>query len=285
MKPIRVLDAQATALVIVGVGGTGGYVLQQTARLLYALRATGRTLPAVLLCDGDGVEEKNLLRQYFLPQDIGQNKARVLAERYSRAYGLDIAAFDRYVTPETGLQSLIAKADPYGNRDVITRGMTPMVVGCVDNAPTRRILHEQLSAWENVVYIDSGNASITVPDDPAHVDRYLLAKARESGWDGQVVVGVRKHGEEVLPFPGVVFPDLITPDEGDSMPTEVRCGEAVVDHPQRLLTNVMAATCVLQVLHTLLADGTLVNHRTFFDARRGYMRSDAAIEQVLEVGV
>jgi hypothetical protein len=47
----------------------------------------------------------------------------------------------------------------------------------------------------------------------------------------------------------------------------------------------MAATTVMMLLHTLLADGTILHHRTFFEARRGWMRSDAAIDALLEVSV
>jgi hypothetical protein len=67
-KPVRVIDPHRTQLVIVGVGGTGLYVLQQAARLLYGLRVLGRRVPEVLLIDGDVVEPKNLVRDYFLEQ-------------------------------------------------------------------------------------------------------------------------------------------------------------------------------------------------------------------------
>lgn len=268
-KPIRVVDPSRTRLVLIGVGGTGGYCLQQATRLIYALKEQGRVVPSVLLIDGDTVEERNLLRQYFLPQDIGRNKASVLAERYSRAYGLDIAAYPEYLTEETNLKAI-----------GIVDGS--IVIGAVDNGSTRRILHDKLHELEHVVYIDAGNSAVTVPEDPEHVDRYLLSKVKNSGWEGQVVVGVRTHGEDVLPFPGVVFPDLI---EEDKLPMDTSCGEVGVSNPQRLMTNLMAATTVLLYLHTLLADGTLLHHRTFFEARQGWIRSEAAIDQVLEVSV
>ena len=274
--PIRILDSQKTSLLIIGVGGTGGYVLQQVARLLYALREQGRVIPSVLLVDGDTVEAKNLLRQYFLPQDLGKNKAEVLAERYGQAYGLDIAAYSYYLDESTSLTSL--------SESVETNNKTiPIILGCVDNAPTRKLLHDECKKLNNVVYIDSGNGSVTIPDDPEHIDRYQLTKIKNTGWDGQVVVGIRKNGEDVLPFPGDIFPNLLESDEDDIHPSDVRCGEIVATHPQRLMTNVMTATVVLTYLHTLLADGTLLHHRTFFDARQGYMRAEMAIDHVLEV--
>ena len=48
VTPIRVLDPEKTILLIVGVSGTSGYVLQQVARLLYALKEQGQKIPSVL---------------------------------------------------------------------------------------------------------------------------------------------------------------------------------------------------------------------------------------------
>lgn len=283
--PIHVLDPGQTMLVLVGVGGTGGYVLQQAARLLYALAQQGRAVPEVLLLDGDTVEEKNLLRQYFVPADIGKNKALVLAERYSRAYGLSILGCDAYLAPDRPLRPLVAETRPYRSGDSIADGdLTPIVVGGVDNAPSRRLLHDELRTWENVVYLDAGNGSVRLPEDPEHVDRYQLAKIRDMGYDGQVVCGVRCGGKDGLPFPGEVFPDLFeTQDEADRLPTDVACGDVVMSQPQRFLTNLMAATSVLLYLNTLLTDGTLLHHRTFFNARAGFTRSEPAIAHMLEV--
>lgn len=281
MKPVRVIDPADTQLVIVGVGGTGGYVLQQVARLIYGAKAQGRCAVPVLLIDGDTVEEKNLLRQYFLPQDVGRKKADVLAERYGRAYGLDIGSYPEYLTTEVNLAG-----DRAWHNGLVREGA--VVVGCVDNAGTRRLLHDKLHAYKHVVYLDSGNSAVPLPEDPAHLDRYGLAGIKASGWEGQVVCGVRHNGRSVVPFPGEVFPDLLeVVEDADKVPGDpgFACGHVVVSNPQRLMTNLMAATAVLSYLHTLLSDGTLLNHRTFFDARRGYVRSDSAIDAMLEVSV
>ena len=72
-------------IVLVGTGGTGGYIVPQLYRLLYALDRPIR----VILCYGDLVEVKNLGRQNFIEADLGKNKAMVLAERYSNAFGIE----------------------------------------------------------------------------------------------------------------------------------------------------------------------------------------------------
>ncbi|MFD1676096.1 ThiF family adenylyltransferase [Alicyclobacillus fodiniaquatilis] len=272
ITPVRVIDQQRAQLIIVGVGGTGGYVIGQVARLLYGLKVErGRNnVPRVLLIDGDEIEQKNLLRQQFLPQDIGKKKASVLAERYSRAYGIDVAAYPSYITYETRLEELGAQRDNL------------IVVGCVDNGSTRLVLHNLLGKLRNVVYIDSGNSGVNMPQNPEHIDRYQLKKIKDSGWDGQVVAGVRVNGQTKLPFPGDVFPNLI---EEDQLPTEVSCGEVVVSNPQRHMTNILAATSVLMYLYTLLSDGTILNSRTMFDALRGYVSSHPAISMLHEVSI
>lgn len=276
-KPVRVVHPGRTQLVIVGVGGTGGYVLQQAARLLYGLKASGSEIPPVLLVDGDTVEEKNLLRQYFLPQDVGRKKADVLAERYGRAYGLDIGSYPEYLREETEISS-----GQQWQNGLVHDGA--IVVGCVDNAATRRLLHDKLGRYKHVIYVDSGNSAVPLVEDAAHIDRYELAALKQAGWEGQVVVGVRFEGRDVLPFPGEVFPDLLeVRGDDDKVPDDPSCGHVVVSNPQRLMTNLYAATAVLAILHTLLASGTLILHRTFFDARRGWARSDGAAAALLEV--
>ena len=300
-RPVRVVDPSRTRVVVVGAGGTGSYVVGQLARLLYGLKETRREtgvpadparpfpepprrayggeeharslVPGVLLLDGDRVSARNLLRQYYLPMDVGRPKACVTAERYAAAYGLPISALPRYLTPETDLKEFV----PEGS----------IVVACVDNSKTRSILHEGLKNYRHVVYVDAGNAAADAPSDPRHLDRYDLARVKDSGWEGQVLCGVRVRGETVVPFPGDVLPDLIAGD--DKLPTEEEaeraCGEAVVENPQRHLANVFAATVVLQFLTPLLSDGTLLHSRAFFDARKGYSRSDAAVDSLLEVAV
>lgn len=53
-------------IVMLGTGGTGGHIAPQLYRLLYSLKRPVR----FILCDGDVVEEKNLVRQNFTPADL-----------------------------------------------------------------------------------------------------------------------------------------------------------------------------------------------------------------------
>ena len=60
-------------IVMLGAGGTGGYVAPYLFRLLHMLDRPAR----FVICDGDIVELKNLDRQNFVPADLGENKARI----------------------------------------------------------------------------------------------------------------------------------------------------------------------------------------------------------------
>ena len=90
-------------IVMLGAGGTGGHIAPHLYRLLYSLKRPVR----FILCDGDVVEEKNLVRQNFTPADLGENKAKVLAERYSAVFGLETEYVPSFVEDEDQLGSLL----------------------------------------------------------------------------------------------------------------------------------------------------------------------------------
>lgn len=77
-----------TQVIFIGAGGVASWFLPQYIKTLYALKTARRdTSPTTItLYDFDTVEAKNILRQNFIPQDIGKNKAEVLADRYSELY-------------------------------------------------------------------------------------------------------------------------------------------------------------------------------------------------------
>jgi hypothetical protein len=279
--------------VILGVGGTGAYVAQSVLRLLYSIReANGQdnhqgnhetaalaggslpsSIPEVLLVEGGEVSERNILRQGYLPQDTGRNKALVLAERYSAAYGMAVHAHPHYLGPDTEIGSLVCDG--------------AVVVGCVDNAASRKALHEKLCQAENVVYIDSGNGAVPLAQMPpadAPISKDERVALRESGWNGQVVCGARKAGETVLPFPADAFPGLIEVEDADDRhPEQIPCNELAASAPQRMTTNLVAANVVLTYLTTLLTEGTVLNCRSLFDARQGYVRSTPAVDEMEEL--
>lgn len=87
-------------IVMLGCGGTGGHIAPRLYRLLHALFRPSK----VILCDGDIVEKKNLVRQNFIASDLGKNKAEVLATRYSGAFGMETCFSDRFAESKQQLK-------------------------------------------------------------------------------------------------------------------------------------------------------------------------------------
>ena len=85
-------------VVMLGAGGTGAHIAPHLYRLLYALERP----VDFIICDGDTVESKNLVRQNFTEADLGENKAKVIAERYSDAFGLELLDHGDYAVDMRG---------------------------------------------------------------------------------------------------------------------------------------------------------------------------------------
>ena len=90
-------------IVMLGAGGTGGHIAPHLYRLLYSLDRPVR----YIICDGDVVERKNLVRQNFIPADLGENKAKVLAERYSTVFGMETEYVPDFIEDEARLKQLV----------------------------------------------------------------------------------------------------------------------------------------------------------------------------------
>ncbi len=237
-------------IVQLGAGGTGGHIAPHLYRLLYALERPAR----YIICDGDVVEEKNLVRQNFTPADLGENKAKVLAERYSNVFGLETEYVPSFVESEEQLRRLLTPRQWYMgaySRKVITEMV--ILLGAVDNNKSRRLCHQVFHQAGELIYIDSGNGEFT----------------------GQVVCGVRRAKKTCFPSIGTVYPDVL--EDTDKFPTELSCAEASVSAPQSMAANITAATAVVDLVYNILALGESAARQTTFSTRSVNVRS--AIQQ------
>lgn len=203
-------------IVMLGAGGTGGHIAPHMYRLLYALKRPVR----FIICDGDVVEEKNLVRQNFIPADLGENKARVLAERYSTVFGMETEYLPAFVENEDELRRLVTPMSWTVGRYYSAKIIREQVIllGAVDNNKSRQLCHKIFYEAQELIYIDSGNGEYT----------------------GQVVCGVRRSGKTYYPPIGTVYPDVL--ESMDKFPTELSCAEASVSAPQSMAANITAAT-------------------------------------------
>lgn len=224
-------------VVMLGAGGTGGHIAPHLYRLLYALDRPVR----FIICDGDVVEEKNLVRQNFIPADLGENKAKVLAERYSTVFGMETEYVPDFVESEERLRKLLTPREyrmgPYV-RDVIAEQV--ILIGAVDNNRSRQLCHKVFYETHELIYIDSGNGEHT----------------------GQVVCGIRSGGRTMYRPVGAVYPDVLS--AVDKFPTELSCAEASVSAPQSITANITAATVVVDMIYNILTQGeSRVRYATF----------------------
>lgn len=162
---------------VIGAGGTGSRLIPMLAQFIRSITmgvaANGwLNNPRIHIIDGDIVEEKNMLRQNFIAPDVGKNKAEVLANRYARAFGVNITALPKMleVTSANGLTTspeLEAYLDSLITATARETGVlsAPVVIMCVDSVAARRkILAAFLNSSriqhnrENAIFfIDAGN--------------------------------------------------------------------------------------------------------------------------------
>lgn len=245
------------SVLLVGCGGTGAYVAGHLARLIQVLNESLHRFHEITLAfaDGDVVEKKNLARQHFVGQDLGLNKAGVLAQRYSTAFGMEIRALEKDIESADEIDEAL-RAGQRGN-------VSGLVIGCVDNNASRRVIdgwfRQKLWHWSSSKFwIDSGN--------------------EEHG--GQVVCGYNtgsspppmgpRQAQDLfcLPSASEVYPELM---EGEArFNSELSCAERAASAPQNMMTNVTAATLVMNYAQKVILQEPIASHGTVFNIGNVY---------------
>jgi len=247
----------AVNIVLVGCGGTGGYLVPKLARLLMTLKEfKASTQYQLTIVDPDIVEEANLYRQNFVQTDLGKNKAHVMANRYGRHFGIDIGSCaEKIETPERLKEFFLL---PRNDGISWWPKSTCVLIGCVDNNTARQVMHEMYIKWDgfgyghNLVYIDSGNGKYT----------------------GQIVTGYREVNKLILPPVGEVYPDSLVEDEEEA---PRNCTRNALENPQNIGANDLASTLVFSVLNILLTEGEINSHILTFDGRKQEFLSRAQL--------
>ena len=227
-------------IVQLGAGGTGGHIAPHLYRLLYALGRPAR----YIICDGDKVEEKNLLRQNFSPADLGENKARVLAERYSTVFGLEAEYVPAFIEKLETLMELIRLNEWELDENAYEKTKEMVILlGAVDNNKSRQLCHQAFCQSKDLVYIVSGNGEFS----------------------GQVVCGVRRNGHTFFKPIGGVQPEMLK--DTDKFPSELSCAEASVSDPQSMAANITAAMVVVDMVYNILALGESTVRQVTFSTK------------------
>lgn len=257
-------------IVQLGAGANGGYSVQHIAQMMSIFGVKGH----YLIADPDIVEEKNLANQLFIPKDVGQPKATVLARRYRSHYGVQIAAYSEgFVEDVETLQGLFKQ---YDSTCVPSRhDVFPILIGAVDNNYTRQVMHEFFMQSHNLLYIDAGVEGVSIPPGHRPKEEWTEEERQrydESGYSGQVVCGLRMGGKTVLPPLAEKFPDVLE-HRDELTPSEMACSQVVASEPQRLITNKFAALTIAAYLNDLFEAGIVRHNVSFFRPSKIFMRS------------
>lgn len=248
-------------IVQIGTGGNGGYLVQRLSKLLYSLNQKDTNFRYTYkLIDGDQIELKNLQRQPFIDEDLDKPKAQVLAERYENAYDIPIFYKNSYAESSEDIEKMFYIESVWPNIQI------PILLGCVDNNATRKLMHETFLNMNTIIYLDSGIDSV---DEEGSID---------SGYSGQVVCGLKLNDKKYLSPVGEVYTNILE-DKDTRLPTQA-CGEQVVNYPQRMQTNELAALVMNGYLNTILSDKEIVSHYTNFNARKMLVRPTYIKEEV-----
>ncbi len=215
-------------LFVIGSGGTGSYFLKEFSRYYQGKGSNDSFFSEMFIFDGDTVEEKNLLRQSFLEEDIGFNKSAVLAGMLNDAFDLKWRSFGKYITSADDILSLCDKND------------IPVIIGCVDNHACRLVLEEVVSKLDSCYYMDSANEFSS----------------------GEVVFVKKDRGR----FYGELRSRSLKMDDVDLRAvTEMSCEELNNAAPQHIATNMMAGNILLSGMCNLI-EGTYKAGKVFFNS-------------------
>jgi PRTRC genetic system ThiF family protein len=228
-------------IMVVGCGGTGGFVAEGLCRLLVGKKAD------IILVDHDRVERHNLRRQCFYESDMGKFKSQALAERLSRLYGREIAFSVCPYSRELDM----------GDR---RHGDINIIIGCVDNAAARESIADFHHATRREWWIDAGNGQ--------HSGQVLVGND-DNKWPGNFAGCFTLSGEvETLPMPTIQQPSLLIPTPKPKR--QIDCAQAVEADEQSPVINQAMAMLVLEMVSRFLA-GTLDYMGVYIDLDAGTM--------------
>lgn len=229
---------------VVGCGGTGSEMVDALMRLHHVLLHFGHPHGIELeLIDADTVSPANVGRQRFLPSDVGQNKAQVLARRYGLLYDAPITAQPR----------------DCDERDFPRLAMTTqLLITCVDRAAYRLTLGRWGTRRHNghgpdgCYWFDLGNGS--------HTGQCVLGSLDTSG----------RVAGPFLPNVHTLFGvDLERVDDHD----EPSCSLEAALAAQRLgINRLLVDAAIFTVLSPLFTQGAVDVHGTFVDLAKGTVR-------------
>ncbi len=227
---------EGTHIVFVGQGGVGGSLL---VPLIIFLRSLDVSIRLVLV-DGDKFKPRDESRQAF--HEPG-NKAEVKAAEILQLVEyrkIIVVPVDQFLKPEN-----IGQIIPEG----------AIVLLCVDNHESRKLVSDHCQTLRNVVLLSGGNDGVNPP--------------RERGTYGNVQIAIRREGRD-LTAPLTKYHPEIANAKG-KLPHEEGCGDIASVHRQIYVTNLAVASAMLSALFAYLC-GRLSYQEVQFDILEARMQ-------------
>jgi len=222
---------------IIGDGGIGSNLSITLIKLLafHCHKNQFQEIITLHIIDGDTVEHSNLIRQQFIPEDIGKKKVEITAtylQEISQQLGftnINIIPHSFYLKKKT--------------MDIIQEDAI-VFVG-VDNYITRLQLEQHSTKLNNVIMFFGGN----------EYD------------DGDVNIIWKKDGENMFPLLSEKHPEI---KKKDKFPDEQSCEEALVHAPQLILANIIVANHMLMGFYEWITKESVSWHEIMFDINGNY---------------
>lgn len=235
-----------TSIVLIGAGGTGSRLLPPLAQLVKTClrkHTPGAMLENcdIYVVDGDIVEDKNLSRQNFIAPDVGRNKALVVAERYARAFGINIIPCQHFLKP--GMANTFE--GPAGPVTLASMFANAVVIFAVDSAKARKDILGLMNKYcsSNLFVIDAGNE-----DDFGQIKTFTGHYLRNDLGDiNQTLKGLPKDLPSEISVNFIPFDFGYYQNLGESA-QERSCA----DLPQTLAINTAMATLILCTLQNFM---------------------------------
>ncbi|AFZ28596.1 dinucleotide-utilizing enzyme possibly involved in molybdopterin or thiamin biosynthesis (plasmid) [Cylindrospermum stagnale PCC 7417] len=255
--PIMLPAHNHVEFVIVGAGGTGGFLTPAIARLMLEIEATSNKSASCIVVDPDIVEPKNIPRQNFQQSEVGLYKAEVLAARYSLALGVQICAI----------------AKPFTKKMVSNRWRKlTVIIGCVDNAAARAEISSCLDqdysgSPPQTWWLDCGNHANSSSGQVllGSTNQFTLEVAFDNLHKPNFCIN--------LPSPSCQHPELLTPLPEELNSTPLSCAEIQARNRQSLFVNQQVAVIAVEYMLALTLTGGLRRFATYFHNSTGSCRS------------
>jgi len=216
-------------IVFVGAGGTGGYLIPNALRILGVNSLISKFIN-IYIIDPDVVEQKNLIRQNFVQEDINKYKADVMAIRYGRAFGVDI-------------KSITKKIQFIPERDMVLG--KSLIIDTVDNNTAREFI-------DNYVKNETTHSSwISIGNDSQQGN--LVFYDKQSEYKRSVVdIWPNAFTEEVF-------------EEERAAELVNQCALNAISAPQTSAINMTGATHGVNLFYSLISGEDIHYNMVIFD--------------------